>query len=85
MPRLTHDSTGRQRIVPNRSVSVYLRDGWSRADAQEDGGSPPPEDSGGGPAASDVKAAWVDYAVTQGIDRSEAESMTKAELVEMLS
>lgn len=34
------------------------------------------------PSKSDNKAAWVDYAVTQGADRDEAEASTKAELVE---
>lgn len=34
------------------------------------------------PAQSDNKAAWVDYAVSQGADRDEAESMTKAELID---
>lgn len=29
------------------------------------------------------KAEWVDYAVTQGADRDEAEDMTKAELIEL--
>lgn len=32
------------------------------------------------PAKSDNKAAWVDYAVSQGADRDEAEGLTKAEL-----
>lgn len=36
------------------------------------------------PAQADPKDAWVDYAVTQGIDRDEAEAMTKADLVELL-
>lgn len=34
------------------------------------------------PAKSDNKAAWVDYAVTQGAERSEAEALTKAELTD---
>lgn len=32
------------------------------------------------PAQSANKAEWVDYAVTNGADRDEAENMTKAEL-----
>jgi hypothetical protein len=34
------------------------------------------------PAQADRKAEWVDWAVVQGADRAEAESMTKADLVE---
>jgi hypothetical protein len=34
------------------------------------------------PAQSDIKAAWVDHAVTQGEDPAEAEGSTKAELIE---
>lgn len=36
------------------------------------------------PAASASKAAWVGWAVVQGIDPEEAEAMTKADLVELL-
>lgn len=36
------------------------------------------------PATSDLKAHWVDYAVSQGMDRDEAEDMTKDELIEAL-
>ena len=35
-----------------------------------------------GPSESDLKAVWVDHAVSQGADQAEAESMTKAQLVE---
>lgn len=34
------------------------------------------------PAKSASKVDWVDHAVTQGADRTEAEAMTKAELIE---
>lgn len=36
------------------------------------------------PSQADSKAAWVDYATTQGLDREQAESMTKADLIELL-
>lgn len=36
----------------------------------------------GTPKQSDTKAAWVDYAVTQGAERADAEAKSKAELVE---
>ncbi|HWU21548.1 MAG TPA: hypothetical protein VN088_08485 [Nocardioides sp.] len=42
-------------------------------------GAPAPLDP---PAASANKSEWVDYAVSQGSSRDEAEAMTKAELVE---
>jgi hypothetical protein len=34
------------------------------------------------PAQNATKADWVEYAVSQGADRAEAEDATKAELVE---
>lgn len=34
------------------------------------------------PAKSDTKAAWVDYAVSQGAERDDAEASTKADLVD---
>jgi hypothetical protein len=46
-----------------------------------DEGDPAP-DEGERPSTSAPKAEWVDYAVTKGTDRSEAEASTKAELVE---
>ena len=33
------------------------------------------------PAAADPKAAWVDWAVSLGADRDEAEATTKADLI----
>ncbi|MEC4837519.1 hypothetical protein R2362_23855 [Mycobacteroides chelonae] len=36
------------------------------------------------PGATDAKASWVDYAVSQGMDRTEAEHMTKQELIDAL-
>ena len=34
------------------------------------------------PAQAEPKAAWVDWAVSQGADADEAEALTKAELIE---
>lgn len=34
------------------------------------------------PAQADPKAAWIDWAVSQGADTDEAEALTKAELIE---
>jgi hypothetical protein len=36
------------------------------------------------PARSSSKAEWVDFAVAHGLDRDEAEDMTKAALIELL-
>lgn len=36
------------------------------------------------PAARDAKAAWVEYAVATGMDRQDAEAMTKTALIEAL-
>jgi len=45
---------------------------------------PEPEpESSGRPVVADNKATWVDWAVSQGLERDEAESLTKAELVEL--
>lgn len=35
------------------------------------------------PAVADRKSDWVDFAVSQGAARAEAEGLTKAELVEL--
>jgi hypothetical protein len=40
-----------------------------------------PEGAAGRPARVAPKAAWVEYAVSRGVDRVEAEDMTKEELV----
>lgn len=55
----------------------------------EAGGEPAPEGEGGGkadvkrPAVSAAKPEWVAYAVSRGMPAEEAESATKAELVEL--
>lgn len=64
-----------ERIVPDVSVDAYRRRGWTVKDEPE---------TSEAPATSDVKAEWVDYAVSQGIERDEAQSSTKAELIERL-
>lgn len=39
-------------------------------------------DSSSRPARNDPKSLWVEYAVSQGADRAEAEESSKADLVE---
>lgn len=43
---------------------------------------PAPEADDGPPDRSERKAAWVEHAVAQGVDRAEAEATTKAKLIE---
>lgn len=53
--------------------------------SNQDLAKPIPPGAGKGsstPASSATKGEWVDHAVSQGADRDEAESMTKAELEE---
>lgn len=48
-----------------------------------DGDAPAPDgDAPEAPAVSDVKADWVDFAVSQGESREAAEAMTKADLID---
>ena len=63
----------------------YATDGENPPDAHRSG--PPYQDAASGdtteaPATSAPKAEWIDYAVSQGMDRDAAESQTKAELVD---
>jgi hypothetical protein len=44
-----------------------------------------PDERGARPPHVAAKALWIDYAVLQGFDRSEAESMTKEQLVASLA
>lgn len=43
----------------------------------------PSAEPAGRPIVNAPKADWVDYAVGQGADRDEAESLTKAELLDL--
>lgn len=74
MPLMVSENGRQQRLVPARSVGPYLSRGWTVASDE-----PPATDK---PAASDRKTDWVDWAVTQGADRDDAEAATKADLVE---
>ena len=74
MPILYHDD-GRSRVVPAHSVDRMKGDGWherpARAPRQV---SLPDEDA--------LKAGWVDFAVSEGMSRGEAEALTKVQLKE---
>lgn len=65
----------------------YAPDEIADTDDEEVGADEAPTDSSDEPkrpAQSDPKGAWVDFAVYHGIDRGEAETMTKADLIELL-
>lgn len=51
--------------------------------APESETEPEPEAESEAPKDYATKGEWVDYAVTQGADRSEAESLTKQELIDL--
>ncbi|ASR84940.1 hypothetical protein SEA_KSQUARED_7 [Mycobacterium phage Ksquared] len=44
---------------------------------------PQPRAEGGAPLRAAPKVEWVDYAVSKGVDRDEAEALNKAELIEL--
>jgi hypothetical protein len=73
MPRLRHPGSG---VVVNVSDGTAARLGWPSADPE-----PTVNDT---PARSAPKAEWVDLAVRSGLDRDEAEGMTKADLFDLL-
>ncbi len=76
MPVLYH-SAGRRRVVPDHSEKAYKAAGWQiRSPEQSDAGAATRPDE------TALKAGWVDFAVSEGMDRSEAEALTKAELKE---
>lgn len=70
------------------SVNERLSTGGKGPEGQPDtvterlSGDQPAEETVEAPAQSANKAAWVDYAVTQGAERDAAEALTKTELVE---
>lgn len=88
-----------EKVVAARSDETVTRAGWDNLAAllRERRGESAPEpartesadeepaeaDEGSAPAKNDNKAAWVDYAISQGVERDEAEGLTKADLVEM--
>jgi hypothetical protein len=61
---------------------------WAEAAADEPGESDEPAELESKPVARPIvnspKADWVEHAVTQGIDRAEAEAMKKSELINRL-
>lgn len=62
---------------------------WEGEEGQSSAGEAATEqqadDSPSRPARNDSKDSWVDYAVSQGMNREDAEAMTKAALVTLYS
>lgn len=54
----------------------------SEADAPVDA---PPPDAAPLPKRSENRAVWTDFAVSQGMDRTSAAALTKAELIDLLT
>lgn len=77
-PDVIHD-VGDEIDVPQakaeRLVNIGYADYVNAQDAEQ-------ADEPQAPAKSATKAEWVDYAVSQGTDRTEAEASTKAALIE---
>lgn len=71
MPTIHHPD-GRIKVVPIHAARRLTRQGWSEVSASEPAVSRP------NPTA--LKAGWVDWAVSQGADRAEAQAMTKEQL-----
>jgi hypothetical protein len=68
-----------KRYDPGMDVPAAVAKGWSNPDIVWDGDAP--EDGDRPPARNEPKAAWVDWAVSQGADRAAAEAMSKDALV----
>lgn len=63
--KITHRRTGAT-VETTEAFAERRSDRWETAET---------------PNQSDVKAAWVDYSVSQGMDRDDAEAATKADLM----
>jgi hypothetical protein len=69
--------------LPEKEAGPLVAAGVAESTSVADAGqSPAPEVSVPSPERHDRKAAWVAYAVSEGADRSEAEGMTKSELID---
>ena len=74
MPTVYHDD-GRSRVVPAHAVARMKGEGWHERPARAPRQVTPPDENA-------LKAGWVDFAVSQGMDRDQAEAMTKVQLKE---
>lgn len=70
------------KIRSNRSGNVLDVADWFGDRKVESGRYERGSRSRSAPNQSDTKDAWVDHAVSQGMDRAEAEAATKADLAD---
>lgn len=76
--KIRHTRTGAEVDVTEATAERRISSGrWQAAGRKVTAPAPSP------PTSSDTKATWVDFAVSQGADRDEAEALTKADLVEL--
>lgn len=76
-----------ERLIADGMVKAYEAETTAApadADGDGDGGNGGSGDSPERPKQTAPKDAWVDYAVTRGIDKAEAEALTKPELISRL-
>lgn len=75
---------GKNPVSPNnppaKAIHYINEDAYDRSDAPAPEAEEETEDDGA-PAKSALKEEWVEYAVSQGADREEAESSTKDDLI----
>lgn len=65
-------------VIDDPDHAAYLLDSGAPVSEMDDDTSPMPA-----PWTNAPKADWVTYAVSQGLDRMEAEALTKAALIEL--
>ncbi len=68
---------------PAKAVGYMSEDayGGTPAESDEDEAEEEAEEEDKAPAKSALKEEWVDYAVSKGADRDEAEDQTKEDLI----
>lgn len=72
MQALSHPHMSLVVDVADEAVAAHLAQGWVQV-----------VDVNTKPTQSDTKAAWVDYAVSAGLERADAESATKQDLIDL--
>lgn len=79
------DSASLKRHLDRGYVELVEQGEPARESTPEPQGEPPAEPTGEArPGQNAPKSEWVDFAVAQGVDRDEADSLTKADLINLL-
>lgn len=80
-------TVGEWRVSDAEAASLAAMDAVGEKPAEEGATEPLPEgepaEDDGPPNQSALKSVWVDYAVSQGMSREDAEAATKDELIEL--